>query len=199
MIDAVRVPPSAWITSQSIAIVTSGSLRRLTADLSERPIRRWISDERPDGRPRDTSLVERVSVARGSIAYSAVSQPRPLPTRKGGTRRSTLAEQSTRVSPNATSAEPSAYFIASSSIDTGLRAEADRPPLRAKPPDRPGLVTVVLPPQVASRPGSRRSTRGRRVRRESAPRVSQSGNPRRWRRVSHSTPVAHFHPAIRPE
>ena len=61
---------------------------------------------RPEGRPRDTSRLERVSVARGSIAYSAVSHPWPLPIRNGGTRRSTLAEQSTRVSPHSTSADP---------------------------------------------------------------------------------------------
>jgi hypothetical protein len=51
-----------------------------------------------------------VWVERGSIAYSAVSQPWFLPTRKPGTPFSTLAAQSTHVSPSLMSAEPSACF-----------------------------------------------------------------------------------------
>ena len=50
----------------------------------------------------------RVEVARGSIAYSAVIQPSPLPFRHPGTPDSTDAVQSTRVSPNDTRHEPSA-------------------------------------------------------------------------------------------
>jgi len=52
-----------------------------------------------------------VCVARGSMPYSAVIQPRPLPRRNGGTCASTLAVQSTLVSPNATSTEPSACRV----------------------------------------------------------------------------------------
>ncbi len=41
---------------------------------------RWISVARPSPPRRD-----RVGVLPGSIAYSAVSQPIPLPSRNGGT------------------------------------------------------------------------------------------------------------------
>ena len=50
----------------------------------------------------------RVLVDRGSMAYSAVTQPSPLPRRQRGTSSLTLAAQSTRVLPNSTSTEPSA-------------------------------------------------------------------------------------------
>ena len=49
-----------------------------------RPIRRWISAVRP-GLPCETSPLVRVWVARGSMAYSAVSQPRRCRFWKGGT------------------------------------------------------------------------------------------------------------------
>ena len=52
---------------------------RSTAARSERPIRRWISLPRPPG-----SRLVRVCVERGSIAYSAVSQPWSLPARNAG-------------------------------------------------------------------------------------------------------------------
>ena len=103
MIAAVRVPPSAWMTSQSTVIWRGPSARMSIAARSERPINRWISWPRPPAaRP------ERVCVERGSIAYSAVTHPLPFPSRNGGTFSSTEAVQMTCVSPNATSAEPSA-------------------------------------------------------------------------------------------
>ena len=40
VIDAVRVPPSAWMTSQSIQIVRSPSACMFVTDRSERPISR---------------------------------------------------------------------------------------------------------------------------------------------------------------
>ena len=43
VIEAERVPPSAWITSQSMVIVFSPSAARFTTERMERPIRRWIS------------------------------------------------------------------------------------------------------------------------------------------------------------
>ena len=70
-----------------------------TTARSARPIRRWISCVRPVCLPRDASRAERVWVARGSMPYSAVTQPCPLPRRKLGTPPSTLAVHSTRVSP----------------------------------------------------------------------------------------------------
>ena len=81
-----------------------------TTARSDRPIRRWISCVRPEGAPFTTSRGERVLVARGSMPYSAVTQPSPLPLRKGGTLSSKLAAHTTRVSPTSTRHEPSACF-----------------------------------------------------------------------------------------
>src|ERR1700722_8102674 len=111
VIAAVRVPPSACSTSQSMVTVRSPSAPRSTAARSERPISRWISWLRPVCLPRAASRGLRVCVARGSMPYSAVTQPWDLPRRNGGTPSSTLAVQSTRVSPNSTSTEPSAWSV----------------------------------------------------------------------------------------
>ena len=67
--------------------------------------RGWV---RPPILPRTDSRSLRVCVARGSIEYSAVTQPSPDPLRHRGTPSVTLAAQSTRVRPNSTSTEPSA-------------------------------------------------------------------------------------------
>ena len=64
--------------------VRSPSAFRSTTARSERPISRWISCVRPLCLPRAASRGERVCVARGSIPYSAVTQPCPLPRRNGG-------------------------------------------------------------------------------------------------------------------
>jgi hypothetical protein len=64
--DAVRVPPSAWITSQSTQIVRSPRASRRMIARSERPIRRWISCVRPPTFPAEASLWLRVVVARGA-------------------------------------------------------------------------------------------------------------------------------------
>ena len=110
-IEAVRVPPSAWITSQSTITCRSPSLGRSTTARSERPISRWISCVRPDCLPLAASRLPRVWVARGSMPYSAVTHPWPLPRRNGGTFSSTLAVHSTRVSPKLTRHEPSAWRV----------------------------------------------------------------------------------------
>ena len=47
VMEAVRVPPSAWITSQSMVICRSPSATRSTTERKERPISRWISTVRP--------------------------------------------------------------------------------------------------------------------------------------------------------
>jgi hypothetical protein len=84
LMAVVRVPPSACSTSQSTHTVRSVMLPSLTTARSARPIRRWISTERPSTAPaRSRDL--RVCVELGSIEYSDVSQPWPLPLRKGGT------------------------------------------------------------------------------------------------------------------
>ena len=108
VIAAVRVPPSAWITSQSTTIWRSPIAGRLQTARRLRPIRRWISCVRPDGLPDVTSRRVRSWVARGSMAYSAVTQPLPLPRSQMGPRSSSEAVHSTRVSPKATRQEPSA-------------------------------------------------------------------------------------------
>ena len=106
MIAAVRVPPSAWITSQSMVTVRSPRASMSTTARSDLPMSRWISTERPSRRP--TSRCRRVSVERGSIPYSAVTQPRFWPRRKPGTPSSTEAAHSTRVAPVWIIADPSA-------------------------------------------------------------------------------------------
>ena len=84
---------------------------RSNTQRSERPIRRWISCVRPLCLPRAASRSLRVWVARGSMPYSAVTQPSPLPRLCGGTLSSTEAVHSTWVSPKATSTEPSAWRV----------------------------------------------------------------------------------------
>ena len=111
VIAAVRVPPSACSTSQSSVIVRSPKAARSNTARSERPIRRWISCVRPLCLPRAASRSLRVWVARGSMPYSAVTQPWPLPRWCGGTFSSTEAVHSTRVSPKAISTEPSACLV----------------------------------------------------------------------------------------
>ena len=52
VIDAQRVPPSAWRTSQSSQSVRSPSALKSHTERIARPISRWISIVRPSGRPR---------------------------------------------------------------------------------------------------------------------------------------------------
>src|SRR5690348_13203059 len=110
VIAAVRVPPSAWITSQSMVICRSPSAGRSTTARRLRPIRRWISMVRPPCLPAEASRRVRSRVARGSMPYSAVIQPRAWPFSQGGSRSSSVAVTSTWVSPNFTKQEPSAYL-----------------------------------------------------------------------------------------
>ncbi len=110
MIDAVRVPPSAWSTSQSIHSVRDPSASRSITARSARPISRWISTPRPSCLPLDTSRGLRPSVEYGSIEYSAVIQPPVTPCSfiQRGTEFSTEAAQITRVFPAAISTDPAA-------------------------------------------------------------------------------------------
>ena len=126
VIAAVRVPPSAWITSQSMTIWRSPSAGRSTTARSERPIRRWISSVRPDCLPCAASRRVRSLVARGSMPYSAVTQPLPAPRSHGGTCSSRLAVQKTWVSPKRTRQEPSACFDTPRSRLTGRMSSAAR-------------------------------------------------------------------------
>src|SRR5699024_10317612 len=85
VVAAVRGPPSAWRTASSTPIVFSPRASVLMIARRERPMRREISWVRPPILPRTDSRSERVFVARGSIAYSAVTQPLPEPRRQRGT------------------------------------------------------------------------------------------------------------------
>ena len=64
---------------------------------SDRPTSRLISWVRPLTRPLTDSRSERVCVADGNMAYSAVSHPRPDPLRQRGTPSVTLAVHMTLV------------------------------------------------------------------------------------------------------
>ena len=72
---------------------------------------RWISWVRPLCFPRAASRSTRSGVDPGSIEYSAVTQPLPLPRSQGGTRSSTEAVQSTRVRPISTRTDPIASSV----------------------------------------------------------------------------------------
>ena len=74
---------------------------------------------RPDCLPRAASRGVRSSVARGSMPYSAVTQPLPLPLRNCGTPSSTVAVQMTRVLPSSMSTLPSAVEMKSGVILSG--------------------------------------------------------------------------------
>jgi len=124
---AQRVPPSACSTSQSMCRVRSPSFFRSTTARSERPISRWISCVRPLCLPRAASRSLRVWVERGSMPYSAVTQPSPLPFLCGGILSSTLAVHSTRVSPITTSTEPSACLVKPRVNDRARNASEARP------------------------------------------------------------------------
>src|SRR4051795_9189496 len=137
---AVRVPPSAWSTSQSRTIVFSPNALVSTTARSARPTSREISCVRPPSRPLTDSRSERVFVERGNIAYSAVTQPSPLPCRQRGTPVVTLAAHNTRVRPNSTSTEPSAWSSQPRVSTTGRRASGARPAGRGMHPTVLDLV-----------------------------------------------------------
>ena len=129
---AVRVPPSACSTSQSIWIVFSPRPFVSTTARRLRPMSRLISCVRPPMRPFTDSRSLRVLVARGSIAYSAVTQPRPLPVIQRGTPFVNDAVQSTLVLPNEMSALPSAWALQPRSKVTGRSSSAVRPSARTR-------------------------------------------------------------------
>src|SRR5690606_26939144 len=154
---AVRVPPSAWSTSQSRVMVRSPRRDRSTTALRARPMRRWISSVRPPCRPVAASLGVRSSVARGSMPYSAVTHPMPLPRRHWGTRSSTVAVHTTLVSPISVRTQPSAYLLNPLRIVTGLKSLGRRPswrcnPVPPPPPPRPPARGPPAPPPPPQNP-----------------------------------------------
>jgi hypothetical protein len=112
---AVRVPPSAWSTSQSTTTWRSPSAFMSHAARRARPINRWISTVRPLCLPRAASRSMRSGEAPGSIEYSAVTHPLPEFLIQRGTSSSIDAVHSTRVLPNDTRHEPSAISVKSRS------------------------------------------------------------------------------------
>src|SRR5690625_277802 len=123
---AVRVPPSAWMTSQSTTIVFSPRALVSTTARRLRPMSREISWVRPETLPRTDSRAVRSPVARGSIAYSAVTQPRFLPFSQRGTPSVKLAVHNTLVLPKLTTAEPSAWADQPVSMVTSRSCETVR-------------------------------------------------------------------------
>src|SRR6266513_4680951 len=124
VIAAVRVPPSATSTSQSSLTVNSPNLKSSSIALTLRPMRRCISWVRPPS--WDLSRDVRVRVARGSIAYSAVNHPSPLPRFQPGTPSSTEAVHNTRVAPNMMRHDPSAYGAIPRSNVIGRSSDGER-------------------------------------------------------------------------
>src|SRR5438045_6804006 len=107
--DAVLVPASASRTSQSTVTVRSPRRSRSVTLLSALPISRWISCVRPPGRPRFTSRPDRSRVDAGSIEYSPVTHPRPVPRSHRGRSSDTVAAHSTRVLPMEHRTDPFAH------------------------------------------------------------------------------------------
>ncbi len=132
VIEAVRVPPSAWMTSQSSHSVRGPSNCRLVTARRLRPMSRWISWVRPPTRPRADSRGMRVGLEPGNIPYSAVTHPCAVSRRNGGTCSSTVAVQMTRVSPSSMRTEPCACRMKSVVILTGRSCPALRPSVRMR-------------------------------------------------------------------
>jgi len=77
-----------------------------------------LKDDQNRGKPLSSRRIREV-VERGSIPYSAVTQPRPEPLMNGGTRSSIVAVHSTWVSPMRIMHAPSACLVTPVSIETG--------------------------------------------------------------------------------
>ncbi len=99
---------------------------------SDRPISREISWVRPPMRPLTDSRSERVLVAEGSMAYSAVTQPRPESLRQRGTPTEAEAAHSTRVRPNSTSTDPAGWSCQWRVILIGRSSSSVRPSARVE-------------------------------------------------------------------
>ncbi len=91
---------------------------------------REISWVRPPMRPLTDSRSERVFVDEGSMAYSAVTQPRPEPLRQRGTPSDAEAAHSTRVRPNSTRTEPAGWSCQWRVSRMGRSSSSTRPSAR---------------------------------------------------------------------
>src|SRR6188472_3716230 len=108
-------------------------------------------------RPLTDSRSERVLVDAGSIAYSAVTQPRPEPLRQRGTPSDADAAHSTLVLPNSMRTDPAAWSSQLRVIVIGRSSSAARPSARVMP--RPYLRPAE--PNRPTNPCLRRATLGR--------------------------------------
>ena len=126
--EATRVPPSAWRTSQSTVTWRSPSFSMSQTARRERPISRCISCVRPFG-PL-VSLLIRSGDEPGSIEYSAVTHPVPVPRIQRGTSSSIEAVHRTRVFPNSTKIDPSAMVVKSRVKLISLNASTFLPSVR---------------------------------------------------------------------
>src|SRR4051812_957272 len=84
-------------------------------------------------RPLTDSRSERVLVADGSMAYSAVTQPRPDSLRHRGTPTEAEAAHSTLVRPNSTSTEPAGWSCHPRVNSMGRSSSSRRPSARVMP------------------------------------------------------------------
>ena len=146
----------------------------------ERPMRREISCVRPPILPRTDSRSERLSVARGSIEYSAVTQPSPEPLRQRGTPSVNDATHSTLVLPNSTRTLPSPALRKRRVMVMGRSSSGARPSARTAAGARGGshaqsLTSARHRPDQRSRLRARRSHRARR--RRSARRTPRAPRP----------------------
>src|SRR5256885_7132510 len=102
-------------------------------------MRRWISWVRPPILPLSLSRGVRVTVDRGSMAYSAVTQPRPELRSQPGTPGSMVALVSTRVFPRDTRTDPSAVWTKLGVSASARSSWGARPPGRKKASGIPAL------------------------------------------------------------
>src|SRR5271166_474462 len=127
-------------------MVRSPRSSKSTIPRNERPISRWISTVLPSCRPRVASLALRSPVEAGSMPYSAVTHPRPVPLIQRGTPSWAEAVQITRVSPIEIRAEPVAVRMKPGSIVVGRSSSGARPWLRSSMrsiiPERYGRGTL---------------------------------------------------------
>ena len=115
-------------------MVRSPSAFISTAARRLRPTSRWISALRGLSFSLEMSRLLRSRLARGSMEYSAVTQPSPSAT-WGGVLSSMLAQQSTLVSPHSIRQLPSGNFTKSVVILMG----------RSSSYARPSCLVIVIP------------------------------------------------------
>ncbi|MNI52858.1 hypothetical protein D3C73_1076630 [compost metagenome] len=143
VIDVVLVPPSAWITSQSIHMVFSPNAFKSTTERSALPISLCISIVLPSILSLAISLGFLTWVDLGNILYSAVIHPSPEPFKNGGTLSSIDAVHITLVSPTSINTDPSANLVYFLVILTGLICSFFLPSILMQSPSRIILLLLI--------------------------------------------------------